>query len=158
MPDQKLTHVKDNDLPGMVDITSKSDTIRNAIASCVIIVGNEVYQFLESNGFNTKKGSVLQTAIIAGTMAVKNTYNVIPLSHQIPIHSCDIEIIPSTGRFDISCSVSSVGKTGVELEALHGAWVTALTIYDMCKALSPEMTIENVQLEKKTGGKNDYKR
>ncbi|NNF20407.1 MAG: cyclic pyranopterin monophosphate synthase MoaC [Saprospiraceae bacterium] len=158
MSEKKLTHVSKDGLPGMVDITGKSDSIRNAVASSRINVGNDVFNFLESTGFHTKKGSILQTAIIAGTIAVKNTFNVIPLSHQIPIHSCDIEINPVEGRFEISCSVSSVGKTGVELEALHGAWVTALTIYDMCKALSPEMVIENVQLEKKTGGKNDFKR
>ena len=106
----------------------------------------------------TKKGSITQTAIIAGTMSVKNTFNTIPLCHQIPISSIKFNIIPDDEGFHIECAVKTNGQTGVEMEALHGVSVAALTIYDMCKALTHDMTISEIKLEKKTGGKSNYER
>ncbi len=142
----------------MVDVSEKQITARVATASGRIQLGKEVIAILAKDGFNTKKGSIAQTAIIAGTMAVKNTYNTIPLCHQIPIASCKFDIQPDEEGFGISCTVKTNSQTGVEMEALHGVSVAALTIYDMCKALSHDMVISNIQLDKKTGGKTDYER
>ena len=113
---------------------------------------------LKEKKFSTKKGGVAQTAIIAATMAVKKTYENIPFCHQIPISSCKIFIDPFDEGFAIQCIVKTNGRTGVEMEALQGVSTAALTIYDMCKALGQEMRIENIQLDSKSGGKNDYER
>jgi len=155
---KKLSHINDEGKPGMVDVSHKVTTARLAIASGTITVGHEVMEILAKDGYHTKKGSIAQIAIIAGTMAVKNTYNTIPLCHQIPISSCKINIEPQSDGFSISCSVKTMSQTGVEMEALHGVSTAALTIYDMCKALSHDMKISDVRLEKKTGGKQDYER
>ena len=154
--DSKLSHVDEKGLPGMVDVSDKSTTSRLAIAQAQIEVGEQVMSVLKKEGFNTKKGSIIQTAIIAGTMSVKRTYDTIPLCHQIPISSCKIDIIPNDSRFDIKCAVKTIAQTGVEMEALHGASVAALTIYDMCKALTHDLKISNIVLLEKSGGKNDY--
>lgn len=156
--DKKLTHLDQHGNPGMVDVTAKAHTQREASASGQIILDQSVLDTLRASNFDTKKGSITQTAVIAATMAVKNTFNTIPLCHQIPITSCKINIEPTTKGFNIYCTVRTAGQTGVEMEALHGVSVAALTIYDMCKALSHEMVIQNIQLDKKSGGKNDYQR
>ena len=155
---KELTHINKDGHPGMVDVSDKATTIRVASASGNIILGNEIMKTLSEDGFVTKKGSITQTAIIAATMAVKNTYNAIPLCHQIPITSCKINVDPTTIGFNISCTVKTNGQTGVEMEALHGVSTAALTIYDMCKALSHNMMISDIQLDKKGGGKSDYER
>lgn len=153
-----LTHLDKDGLPGMVDVSKKSISSRIAKASGRIDLGEQVMNQLKGEGFHTKKGSITQTAIIAATMAVKNTFNTIPLCHQIPISSCKVFIEPDEQGFSISCIVKTNSQTGVEMEALHGVSVAALTIYDMCKALSHEMIIGSIQLDKKTGGKQDYER
>lgn len=159
MSDKKeLSHIDDQGLPGMVDVSDKSITHRVASATGDIYLGKKIMTQLSEKGFHTKKGSITQTAIIAATMAVKKTYDTIPLCHQIPIASCKINIDPQENGFRISCVVKTNSQTGVEMEALHGVSVAALTIYDMCKALSHEMTISNISLQEKTGGKNDYQR
>lgn len=155
---KKLSHIDDEGKPGMVDVSHKLTTARVASASGKIEVGTEVMKVLSKDGYQTKKGSIAQIAIIAGTMAVKNTYNTIPLCHQIPISSCKIKIEPNEKGFSISCTVKTMSQTGVEMEALLGVSTAALTIYDMCKALSHDMIIGNIKLEKKTGGKQDYER
>ena len=155
---KKLTHINAAGQPGMVDVSDKTTTVRIASASGKITLGNEIMSLLSQEGYATKKGSIAQTAIIAATMAVKNTYNTIPLCHQIPITSCKVNIDPSDIGFDISCTVKTKGQTGVEMEALHGVSTAALTIYDMCKALSHDMVISEIQLDAKTGGKSDYER
>lgn len=155
---KQLTHINKEGQPGMVDVSAKASTVREASASGKISLGVEVMAILAKEGFTTKKGSIAQTAIIAATMAVKNTYNTIPLCHQIPITSCKINIEPNTNGFEITCSVKTNGQTGVEMEALHGVSTAALTIYDMCKALSHDMQIGAIQLDKKSGGKSDYER
>ncbi len=158
MSKKNLSHIDNNGLPGMVDVSGKSISIREAQASGKIILGEAVMQVLKDQGYSTKKGSIVQTAILAATMAVKNTFNTIPLCHQIPITSCKIFIKPYDSGYEIKCKVKTNGQTGIEMEALHGVSVAGLTIYDMCKALSQEMVITEIQLDIKTGGKNDYKR
>ena len=158
MMEKKLSHLDKDGRPGMVDVSHKATTARVASASGRIIVGKEVMAILSKDDFNTKKGSIAQIAIIAGTMAVKNTYNTIPLCHQIPISSCKIHVNPEEDAFVIDCTVKTNSQTGVEMEALHGVSVAALTIYDMCKALTHDMQIKDIRLEKKTGGKSDYQR
>ena len=112
---------------------------------------------LSANDFNSKKGSIIQTAVIAGTMAVKQTWSVIPLCHAIPIMGCSVDIGGAdAGALKVICIVRTEGKTGVEMEALHGASVAALTIYDMCKSMSHDIHIEGLRLMSKTGGKSDY--
>jgi cyclic pyranopterin phosphate synthase len=114
---------------------------------------------LEGNSFSTKKGSVIQTSVIAGTMAVKQTWSVIPLCHALDISSVKFDIVATDAQsMKIECKVKTAGRTGVEMEALHGASVAALTIYDMCKAMSHDIRIEGLQLVSKTGGKSDYKK
>ena len=154
--EKKLSHLDKDGMPGMVDVSNKATTSRVAKASGRIVIGEEIMKILAVDGFNTKKGSIAQIAVIAGTMAVKNTYNTIPLCHQIPISSCKINITPEDNGFLIDCSVKTNSQTGVEMEALHGVSTAALTIYDMCKALTHEMVISDIRLDKKTGGKNDY--
>ena len=156
--EKKLSHLDKEGTPGMVDVSNKATTSRVASASGRIVVGKEVMEILSKDNFNTKKGSIAQIAIIAGTMAVKNTYNTIPLCHQIPISSCKINVNPLEDAFVIDCTVKTNSQTGVEMEALHGVSVAALTIYDMCKALTHDMEITDIRLEKKTGGKSDYQR
>lgn len=155
---KKLSHIDEKGDPGMVDVSYKNTSQRLAIASGVVEMSSEMIDQLKSSGYNTKKGSIAQTAIIAATMAVKNTFNTIPLCHQIPITSCKIAVDPCDKGFLLECKVKTVGQTGVEMEALHGVTVAALTVYDMCKALGHEMIIKDIQLDQKSGGKNDFKR
>jgi cyclic pyranopterin phosphate synthase len=111
-------------------------------------------EFVKDGELTLKKGPVFQTAIIAGTMAAKRTHEVIPFCHHIPVESCKISITMDEDLLvTIHCQVKTTFKTGVEMEALHGATVAALTIYDMCKAISHEMVIKEVKLLTKTGGK-----
>lgn len=155
---KELSHIDDRGLPGMVDVSDKSVTHRFASASGEILIDEDIMARLSEGGFNTKKGSIIQTAIIAATMAVKKTYDTIPLCHQIPIASCKMHIDPQKNGFKINCQVKTNSQTGVEMEALHGVSIAALTIYDMCKALSHDMKISNISLHEKKGGKNDYQR
>lgn len=154
----KLTHINKEGLPGMVDVSDKKVTHRIAEASGELVIEKALMERLVEQGFETSKGSIIQTAIIAGTMAVKKTYETIPFCHQIPISSCKIKIETKEDRFLIKCMVKTNSNTGVEMEALHGVSVAALAIYDMCKAWSQNMTISNIQLEQKQGGKNDFQR
>ena len=147
----------------MVNVAAKSVTRRTATAEARVVLSEEIMTALAGNDFTTKKGSILQTAVIAGTMAVKQTWSVIPLCHALPIHGCNIDIRPDAGGaagagLRIRCTVETEGKTGVEMEALHGASVAALTIYDMCKSMSHDIRIEGLQLLSKRGGKSDYDR
>jgi cyclic pyranopterin phosphate synthase len=155
---KELSHIDKKGDPGMVDVSKKNTSERIASASGKVLMGHGIMNQLKEDGFSTKKGSIAQTAIIAATMAVKNTFNTIPLCHQIPITSCKIVVDPVDDGFELICTVKTVGQTGIEMEALHGVSVAALTIYDMCKAISHNMQITNIQLDQKSGGKNDYKR
>ncbi len=156
MSDHHLSHVDEQGNTSMVDISNKKTTSREAIAGCKITMADHILEELIVNSLHTKKGSVIQTAIIAATSAVKKTWDTIPLCHPIPLNSIKINISQITDGFDIRCLVKTEGKTGVEMEALHGASVAALTIYDMCKALGHQMSISDLHLIKKSGGKKDF--
>lgn len=152
-----FTHLNANGKPEMVDVGDKDITTRVAVAEATVVLGEEIMQALADNDFNSKKGSIIQTAVIAGTMAVKQTWSVIPLCHAIPISGCSVDISAAgAGAMKVECRVRTQGRTGVEMEALHGATVAALTIYDMCKSMSHGIRIDNVRLVSKTGGKSDY--
>ncbi len=152
-----LSHLNDAGQPSMVDVGDKSVTKRTATAGCRVVLGATIMAELRSGDFNTKKGSVVQTAIIAATMAVKQTSLVIPLCHPLPINGCQIDITDDEEQsLLVLCTVRTEGKTGVEMEALHGASVAALTIYDMCKAMSHDIEIQDLRLHHKRGGKSDY--
>jgi len=140
----------------MVDVADKVATERTAHASARIILPPQVREAIEGTDIQTKKGPVFQTAIIAGTMAAKRTHELIPFCHPLGLESCKIEIGLDGDDALIDCRVKVHHKTGVEMEALTGATVAALTVYDMCKALSHDMVIGDVRLISKTGGKSDY--
>ncbi len=148
----------------MVDVGDKAITSRIAKAECTVLLGRAIMEELGAANYSTKKGSVIQTAIIAGTMAVKQTWSVIPLCHALAISSVKFSVVPLEAEADqstglhVTCQVRTEGRTGVEMEALHGASVAALTIYDMCKAMSHDICISNLRLVEKRGGKSDYSR
>lgn len=142
----------------MVNVGDKAVTKRTATAKAIIFLGSEIVSHFTKNEILTKKGPVFQTAIIAGIQAVKKTSDLIPMCHTLLISGVDIAVnVQDNEHIDILCTVEIEGKTGVEMEALTGASITALTIYDMCKALSQKMVIKEVKLLEKTGGKSDYK-
>ncbi|RYD17460.1 MAG: cyclic pyranopterin monophosphate synthase MoaC [Verrucomicrobiaceae bacterium] len=141
----------------MVDITEKSANRRTAVAATRVELGAEIIARFQGNDLHGPKGPVIQTAIIAGTMAVKKTSDLIPFCHPLPVEDCAFEIIPDQTGLAIRCQVSTTGKTGVEMEAMTGASVAALTVYDMCKAMNKGIRIQDLHLISKTGGKSgDY--
>ncbi len=151
-----LTHVGNDNRPKMVDVSDKQDTVRSATAQSKVIVPPEVAACFVDGEYTSAKGPVLDTAIIAGTMAVKKTSDLIPFCHPLQINGIDFSINTDTqNEIIIECTVKLKGKTGVEMEALTGASVAALTVYDMCKALSHEIIIAETRLLKKSGGKSD---
>lgn len=151
-----LTHLDSEHKPTMVDVSAKSVTARVATARCLITLPLEVLAAVEGDEILSKKGPVMATARIAGTMAVKRTAELIPLCHPLPIESIKFKTSLVEQGCEITCTVKASHKTGVEMEALTGVQVAALTIYDMCKAVSQAMVIKDCQLVRKTGGKNDY--
>lgn len=152
-----LTHIDKNQNPNMVDIHHKNYSSRMAVAKSQVQLPEIFRNYIKNNELIFKKGPVFQTAIIAATMAVKKTAEIIPFCHQLPIDDCKVEInLDEALVVTILCSVKTVAKTGVEMEALHGASVAALAIYDMCKAISSEMIILKTELIKKLGGKKPY--
>ncbi|SEA22846.1 cyclic pyranopterin monophosphate synthase subunit MoaC [Arachidicoccus rhizosphaerae] len=153
----ELSHINQNRQPVMVDVGAKSLTKRRAVARAVMVMPETVYDLLEKEDFKTGKGAVIQTAIIAGIMGAKKTGELIPLCHSLGMDNCqiDIQTIPSR-QLIITCTASIEAKTGVEMEALTGASIAALTIYDMCKALSHDIIIQEIKLMEKTGGKSDF--
>lgn len=156
---KKFTHLDKEGNPTMVDVASKSVTERIAIARAIVSVENEILELLENNEIQTKKGPIFQTAILAGIMATKKTSDLIPLCHPLMISKANVDIeVNNKGKIVIDCLVKVSGKTGVEMEALTGATVAALTIYDMCKGFSHNIIVEEVKLMKKTGGKSDFER
>jgi cyclic pyranopterin monophosphate synthase len=154
-----FSHLDESGKPVMVDILEKKITRRTATARTIVVLPKEVLVTLEKGDFQTKKGSVFQTAIIAGILAAKKTGELIPLCHPLGLETCDIDIqLNSQHEVLIECTAAIEAKTGVEMEALVGASVAALTVYDMCKALSHDIVIKETKLMKKTGGKNDFNR
>ncbi len=154
-----FTHVNKDGTVGMVDTSQKKITLRSATAQAIVFLGKDIFELYKNNDISTKKGSITQTAIIAGTMAAKKTFDAIPFCHPLMLEKCSftIEFLPQTFEVKILSTVKVEGKTGVEMEALHAVSVAALTIYDMCKAINQRMEIRSVKLLEKTGGKNDFK-
>jgi cyclic pyranopterin monophosphate synthase len=155
----KLTHLDDQNNPSMVDVGEKKITRRTAKARAIVVLNDEILQYLDKGDIRTKKGAVFQTAIIAGVMASKKTGELIPLCHPLGLENCQVDIFLNDKReVVVDCTTSLTAKTGVEMEALTGASVAALTIYDMCKAMSHDIVIKEIKLMEKTGGKRDFKR
>lgn len=154
-----LTHLDENDRPKMVDVSSKGETTRVAVASGQIKMSQEAYDAIISN--TTKKGPVIQTAVIAAIQGVKKTSDLIPMCHPLLLSgiNCDVEELPDLPGFKLYVTSKLKGQTGVEMESLTGVSLGLLTIYDMVKAIDKSMIISNVQLEEKSGGKSgDFKR
>jgi cyclic pyranopterin phosphate synthase len=155
----KFTHLDEAGNPSMVDVGKKQATYRRAVARAIIQVPTEVMEQLENGDIQTKKGPVFQTAIIAGVMAAKRTGELIPLCHPIGMDNCQVDIhIDEQQRIVVDCTASVFAKTGIEMEAMTGASLAALTIYDMCKAFTHDIIIQEVKLMAKSGGKRDFQR
>jgi cyclic pyranopterin phosphate synthase len=143
----------------MVDVGAKQASLREASAEAWVRLPPAVARELKRTGHRTRKGPVFDTAIVAGVMAAKKTHEIIPFCHPLPLERCTLDITDRPGgRIRIVCSVAVHHKTGVEMEALMGATAAALTLYDMCKAMSHDITIESVRLLRKSGGKRDFVR
>ena len=154
-----LTHLDENDRPKMVDVSEKDETTRVAIASGIIEMSQDAYNAIVTQ--KTKKGPVVQTAVIAAIMGVKKTSELIPMCHPLNLSgiNCDVEELADLPGFKLIVTAKLKGQTGVEMEALTGTSIGLLTIYDMVKAIDKGMIIKNVQLENKSGGKSgDFKR
>lgn len=159
MSENGFTHLDNDGRATMVDVGSKAITHRTATARSIVELPNEVLTQLANDDVQTKKGSVFQTAVIAGIMAAKKTGELIPLCHPLGLDNCNITIqLNEKSEAVIECTASITAKTGIEMEALVGASIAALTIYDMCKALSHDIVIKETKLIAKTGGKRDFKR
>ena len=152
------THINLNSDIEMVNVSDKTITHRTATAQCTMTLPHIVADYLTDNEIYSPKGPVFQTARIAGISAAKQTGTLIPLCHPLPITHCHISFqLDSHTHIMIQCRVETDYKTGVEMEALTGVSVAALTVYDMCKSLSHDIRINEIQLIEKTGGKNDFK-
>ena len=150
------THVNQQNIASMVDISNKSATVRTAVAAATVSVSPQISAMLSDGEIQSKKGPVFQTAVLAGTMGAKETSRLIPLCHPLPLEDCQLEITLRKDLIEILCTCKTTGKTGVEMEALTGASIAALTIYDMCKSLDPAIELGSIRLLKKTGGKSDF--
>lgn len=158
METQTLTHLEANGDIAMVDVSDKTITKRTATAKGQVIFPPDIYHAIKSADGMTKKGSILQTAHIAGVMASKRTHELIPLCHQLPLDGVKIgfDYDDNNGSIHVTATATVTHKTGVEMEALTAVSVACLTIYDMTKALSHDITISDIKLRQKTGGKSDY--
>jgi cyclic pyranopterin phosphate synthase len=152
-----FSHLGTDNSPSMVDIGGKSVTRRTARAEARVWLPEVVREKFMDGDIRGPKGPVFHTAILAGVMAAKKTDQLIPLCHSLPLDDCQIHITMEGDTARIICSVSTSHRTGVEMEALTGASVAALTLYDMCKALSHGIVIREIRLLEKTGGKHDYR-
>ena len=154
-----FSHLDAKNRPAMVDVGEKPITKRTAHAVAIVALPPELAVLLRDGEITTKKGPIFHAAVLAGVMGVKRTSDLIPLCHPLPLDDCQIEITPDRDRaeIEIHCRVQAHAKTGVEMEALTGATVAALTLYDMGKAVSHGITIREVRLLEKTGGKRDYR-
>jgi len=155
---QDFSHLDTTGRPGMVDVSHKPETERRAVAEGELYLGAELLAELDASGWSHKKGPILDTAILAGTMAAKKTSELIPLCHPLFLSSIKLEIHPDTDTHSlhIQAAVKTTAPTGVEMEALTAVSVAALTLYDMIKAFSQTMEIRNIRLMQKSGGKSDY--
>ena len=153
----KLSHIDEHNRPAMVDVGDKAVTRREAHARTIVLLPDAVLAAIEGDEIITAKGPVFATAIVAGVMAAKRTHELIPFCHPLGLENCRITIATDGSRLTIDCRCRVHHKTGVEMEALTGASVAALTVYDMCKALSHDIVIGETRLISKTGGKADYR-
>src|ERR1700761_4096209 len=151
-----FSHLDADQRPTMVDVSGKAATQRTARAEARVRFPPEVAAALRANGVRSPKGPVFDTAIVAGVMGAKRTHELIPFCHPLGIENCKIAIDLDGDSAVITCTVSVHHKTGVEMEALTGASIAALTVYDMCKALSHGIVIDGVRLLAKDGGKRSY--
>jgi len=158
MSKKQFTHIDASGNPAMVDVSEKIPTRRKASAQAIVHLGRKIISQIKDNELITKKGPVFQTAIIAGVMGAKNTAALIPFCHPIGLEDCQIRISIRKDRIIIDGNTIITAKTGVEMEALTAVTIAALTVYDMCKALSHNIVIEEIKLMEKTGGKKDFKR
>jgi cyclic pyranopterin phosphate synthase len=156
-PSLEFSHVVTMGDPGMVEIGHKAETQRMAKAIAIVQLPAEVMSAASGGEILGKKGPVFQTARLAGIGAAKQTSNLIPLCHALPLTGCRIEFeMTTSGQVTIEAEVTCFGRTGVEMEALTAVSVAALTVYDMCKALSHHIVIHEIRLLNKQGGKNDF--
>ncbi len=142
----------------MVDVSDKPETLREAHARSVVRLPDDIVQQIDGDDISSKKGPVFATAIIAGVMAAKRTHELIPFCHPIGLDSCKISIDVQGNDAIVDCRCRVEHKTGVEMEALTGASVAALAIYDMLKAMSHDIVISDTRLMAKSGGKRDFRR
>jgi cyclic pyranopterin phosphate synthase len=154
----KLSHVDADNQPTMVDVSHKQETLREAHAQTVVRLPEEIVRHISGEEIASKKGPVFTTAIIAGVMAAKKTHELIPFCHPIGLDDCSISVRMREHDAVIDCRCKVRHKTGVEMEALTGASVAALTVYDMLKAMSHDIVIGETRLMAKTGGKRDFSR
>jgi cyclic pyranopterin phosphate synthase len=155
----ELSHLDEQGKSRMVDVSKKAVTRRVAVAQASVWFPAMLYEKLQQSQLRTAKGSIVDTANIAGIMAAKRTAELIPMCHPLPIDFCQLNFTPDAQSqcLIIQAEVRVNHKTGVEMEALTAVSVAALTIYDMCKALSHDIRIDDVQLLNKSGGKSDFK-
>ena len=155
----KLSHIDKANQPTMVDVSDKTSTAREAHAQTIVQFPADVAARFAGGDIETAKGPVFATAIVAGVMAAKRTHELIPFCHPLGLDNCSITIaLGDGGRAVIDCRCKVHHRTGVEMEALTGASVAALTVYDMCKALSHDIVIMETRLMSKSGGKEDFTR
>ena len=154
-----FSHLDESGKAKMVDVGYKSPTRRIAKAQAIVGLPDEVMKHFNGADVETKKGGVFQSAIIAGIMGAKKTSELIPLCHPLALDNCSVDIkVNGTNELQIITTASIESKTGVEMEALTAASIAALTVYDMCKALSHNIVIKEIKLLDKSGGKSDFKR
>jgi cyclic pyranopterin phosphate synthase len=162
-PQHRLSHIDAGNRPRMVDVGGKAVTRRLAHAIAIVVLPPELASLLEGSEIRMPKGPIFQTAILAGIMGAKKTGELVPLCHPIALDDCGIEIKARPARKDgsveveVHCRACALARTGVEMEALTGATVAALTLYDMGKAVTQGISIREIRLLEKTGGKKDYR-
>ena len=155
----ELTHFNEAGRPRMVDVSAKDNTVREALATGRVLVNEEIFRLIRCGGM--KKGDVLGCAQVAGIMAAKRTWELIPMCHPLLLSGVDLTFVLNESELavEITASVRCTGPTGVEMEALTAVSAAALTIYDVCKAVQKDMVIDCSRLERKSGGKSgEYQR
>ena len=152
-----ITHLNKKNKPKIVNINKKNPSVRTAVAQGIVSFSKIVFKKIEK--MQTKKGEIVSIAIIAGIMGAKKTSELIPLCHNIGIENVEIDIKTDNGSESliIKARVITIGKTGVEMEALTAVSISCLTIYDMCKSMDKSIVIKEIKLISKSGGKSDYK-
>jgi cyclic pyranopterin monophosphate synthase len=158
-PTKPFSHLDAQNRPTMVNVGAKAVTHRTAHAVAIVVLPPELAALVRDGEIQSKKGPIFQTAILAGVMGAKKTSELIPLCHPLALDDCQIEITPDAPRGEVAihCRVQTHAKTGVEMEALTGATIAALTLYDMAKAVAHGIEIKSVRLKEKTGGKSHYR-